>query len=102
MFPKQKIVSAINNNNNNDDDDYFDLYSVVFANAKALPGEVMSANLKKIGYVLSNTMPVQSFCVLLDEFSMSAFVKTEVARAPNQQSISGFVEKVHPYVQSRF
>ena len=38
--------------------------------------------------------------MLLDEFITWAFVKPEVARAPNQQSISGLVEKVHPCVYS--
>jgi len=33
---------------------------------------------------------------------MWALVKPEVARAPNLQSISGLVEKVHRCVQSRF
>jgi len=38
----------------------------------------------------------KSFWVILDEFIMWALVKPEVARVPNQQSISGLVEKSTP------
>ena len=40
----------------------------------------------------------KSFGVILDEFITWAFKKLEVAFTPYQQSISGFVEKVHSYI----
>jgi len=54
--------------------------------------------LKGVGYFGD----LKSFCVIFDEFIMWALVKLEVAHAPNQQPISGLVDKVHGYVQSRF
>ena len=51
---------------------------------------------KRVGYFGNQ----KSFCVILDEFITWALTKLEVACTPNQQSMSGFVEKVHRYVQS--
>jgi len=50
-----------------------------------------------LGYHNNNNNQ-KSFCVILEEFIICALVKLEVARAPNQQSISGLVEKVLRYV----
>jgi len=53
--------------------------------------------LKRVGYFGNQ----KSFCVILDDFITWTLTKPEVTRVPNQQSISGFVEKVQHYVQSR-
>ena len=47
--------------------------------------------LKRVGYFGDQ----KSSCVILDEFITWALVIPEVARAPNQQSISGLDEKVY-------